>query len=422
VSLVDRKISEPRQAELSSRFASIRKFTERICEGITAEDSVIQSMPDVSPTRWHLAHITWLFETFVLAREKSYRPFNQQYAYLFNSYYNTIGKQFPRTQRGLLSRPGLSEVREYRRHVDQRVSALISDHAVDDRLLSIIEVGLQHEQQHQELILTDIKHVLSVNPLFPALQSLELPRATSSATESWHAFGEGLFEFGHSGAGFAFDNELPRHRHFIHGFELRDTPVNCGEFLEFMSSGGYEKPEFWLADGWTTVCEQNWRSPLYWIKQNGEWFEFSLAGLVPLDAGRPVCHVSYFEADAFARWAGYRLPTEFEWETAAGDLPLSGSFSDRLLENRLPIHPQTNESQNLYGNIWQWTSSQYSAYPGYKVPGGAIGEYNGKFMCNQFVLRGGSCATSQSHIRRTYRNFFPAESRWQFSGFRLARS
>jgi ergothioneine biosynthesis protein EgtB len=384
-------------------------------------------MPDVSPTRWHLAHTTWFFETFLLGRQAGYRAFDPSYEYLFNSYYNTVGKQFPRPQRGLLSRPGLDETWEYRRFVDQNMADLLAgDDADDQDLRRIVELGLQHEQQHQELILTDIKHVLSCNPLFPAYRAATEPTAERAVAIEWLDFDEGLYRIGHEGDRFAFDNEAPCHRVFLESFQLASHPVTNGEYREFIDDGGYRRPELWLSLGWQTVCDHHWQAPLYWTARDDGWRQFTLAGLSDLQDDEPVCHVSYFEADAYARWAGARLPTEAEWEVAAADLPIEGNFVDTLWSSEAAIQPGalTTEGQPLqrmFGDVWEWTASPYTPYPRYQAPAGALGEYNGKFMCNQYVLRGGSCATSRSHIRRTYRNFFPPEARWQFSGLRLAR-
>jgi ergothioneine biosynthesis protein EgtB len=324
-----------------------------------------------------------------------------------------------------LSRPSLAEILSYRAHVDEWMLALLDGDPSAEQL-TLIEIGLNHEQQHQELMLTDIKHVLSINPLFPTYRVDPLdsgePGPLSSGEQT---FGESIYEVGHAGNGFAFDNELPRHRVYLGGFSLKTRLVTNGEYLEFMRDGGYARPELWLSLGWSFVVENQWQAPLYWHERDGEWFHFTLSGLKPVGGNHPVCHVSYFEADAFARWAELRLPTEFEWEAATVQQPLSGHFADGLLEAGQAIHPSpvrtSNPIDHLYGNAWEWTASQYMGYPGYKPPLGAIGEYNGKFMCNQFVLRGGSCATPSGHIRPSYRNFFPPETRWQFSGIRLAR-
>ncbi len=405
------------------RFLGIRKFSEELCETLEPEDCVIQSMPDVSPTRWHLAHTTWFFETFILSKSAEYQPYDSKFTYLFNSYYNAIGDQFPRPQRGLLSRPTVSDIFKYRGFVDEQMERLIADTGADELapLLPIMEVGLHHEQQHQELMLTDIKHVLSCNPLYPAYRETALGESADIPDLDWIDFEEGLQQIGYDGEGFCFDNESPRHRTYVEPYSLATRPVTNGEYLDFVSDGGYERPELWLSEGWNTVREGGWKSPLYWIAQNGKWWQFTLTGLVPLQLAEPVCHVSYYEADAFARWAGARLPTEAEWEIAAVEMPMEGNFVERRAFHPQPVaDPQATDLIQLYGDVWEWTSSQYSPYPGYAPASGALGEYNGKFMCNQFVLRGGSCATSQSHIRPTYRNFFPPSARWQFTGIRLA--
>jgi ergothioneine biosynthesis protein EgtB len=417
--------TEPESAAacLIGQYQAIRTFTERICEPLSPEDCAIQSMSDVSPTRWHLAHTTWFFETFVLSSLPGYQVFHPQYNYLFNSYYNAVGPQFPRPRRGLLSRPGLQEVYQYRRHVDEHMLRLLEGRSLGPHLLNVVELGLHHEQQHQELIFTDIKHVLSCNPLFPAYREGEIPGGGQVSPTGWIDIDEGIHWIGHEGDRFAYDNESPRHRVFLEASQLADRLVTCGEYLQFIEDGGYRRPEHWLSQGWALSREQGWEAPLHWVRQDGSWHVFTLAGLKPLDPAQPVCHLSYFEAEAYATWAGVRLPTESEWEVADKGRQIRGVFADRLLNEGQPIHPHpefVGEIQ-LPGNVWQWTASPYAAYPGYRPSEGALGEYNGKFMCNQFVLRGGSCATSQSHIRSTYRNFFPPDARWQFSGIRLAR-
>jgi ergothioneine biosynthesis protein EgtB len=385
-------------------------------------------MPDVSPTRWHLAHTTWFFETFVLSGQPGYAPYDGRFGYLFNSYYNAVGEQFPRDRRGLLSRPSFSEIMAYREYVDRHVISLLTDdYNVPGSLAPIIELGLQHEQQHQELILTDIKHVFSCSPLWPAYRDGQCSSSTACEADAWLDFEEGLYWIGHQGDGFSYDNETPRHRVFLEAFQLASHPVTCGQYMEFIDDGGYQRPELWLSEGWHIVREHDWEAPLYWVRQDDRWHEFTLAGLKGVDAGRPVCHISYFEADAFARWLGLRLPTEAEWEVAANQVSLIGNFADSLLESGSVIHPAAASATSdvpsrMFGDVWEWTASQYVAYPGYRPADGALGEYNGKFMCNQFVLRGGSCATSSDHIRRSYRNFFPPHARWQFSGLRLGRT
>jgi ergothioneine biosynthesis protein EgtB len=415
------------KGSLRERYARIRRFSETLCETLTPEDCCLQTMDDVSPLRWHLAHTTWFFETFLLQPLKDYEPVDPNYEYLFNSYYNAVGDQFPRPQRGTQSRPRLTEIYEYRRMIDSRLLEWMQSGELSARQASILELGLHHEQQHQELMLTDIKHVFASNPVLPVFREgdwMKSPREIDH--NSWTRFDEGLYEIGYAGDGFAYDNESPRHRTFLEDYELRNTTVTNGEFLEFIEAGGYQEPEHWLSLGWQTVQEQKWQAPLYWKQQDGEWFEFTLGGLKPVDPGRPVCHVSYFEADAFCRWAGWRLPTEAEWEVAAESLSLAGTYADDLLKDNRVIHPvavsETAESlRQMFGNLWEWTASPYAAYPGYRPEPGALGEYNGKFMCNQYVLRGGSVATSSDHIRATYRNFFPPAARWQFMGFRPAR-
>jgi ergothioneine biosynthesis protein EgtB len=415
--------------ELHRRFAAVRAFTHALCEPLSPEDCCLQSMTSASPVRWHLAHTSWFFETFLLKADPAYRAFDEHYEVLFNSYYNSVGEQFPRAQRGLLSRPSLAEVYAYRRHVDEAVEKWFTSGRLDDDATrrTIVEWGIQHEQQHQELILTDLKHLLSLNPLLPIYRPAEASdNEAAEPTSRWLHFDEGLYQIGHAGAGFAYDNELPRHRVFLDSFQLASRPVTSSGFLEFLDDGGYRRPELWLSDGWRFVQDHHRGWPFYWRQRGGAWHEFTLAGLRPLDLAAPVSHVSYFEADAYARWAGARLPTEAEWEVAASGLEPAGHFVDALLAEKAAIHPRAAAAAGrgpwqMFGDVWEWTASQYVAYPGYAPPTGALGEYNGKFMCNQFVLRGGSCATHSSHIRATYRNFFPPEAQWQFTGLRLAK-
>lgn len=408
---------------LRSSFQSVRHFSERLAAPLSPEDCMIQSMDDASPTRWHLAHTTWFFETFILAELPDYEVFNPQFNYLFNSYYNTIGQQFPRGKRGLVSRPSLSEILDYRQHVNAELRKRLEEGDFAERFARLVQIGIQHEQQHQELILTDIKHVLSCNPLWPKYQELPLDDFRSSDQQSSYMIDEGLYEVGHAGEGFAFDNESPRHRTFLHSCKVDAALVTCAEYLEFMEDGGYQRPEFWLSLGWAEVNQQQWEHPLYWEKNNDSWMQFTLAGLVPLQLDAPVVHVSLFEADAYARWKGMRLPTEFEWEVASGMTAIAKDepFVDYLVDSQRAIHP-TRSPDGMCGGVWQWASNNYLGYPGYQPPPGAVGEYNGKFMCNQYVLRGGSVATHSSHIRPTYRNFFPPNTRWQFSGIRLAEA
>lgn len=408
------------------QYQRVRHFSEHLCEPLVPEDYVIQSMPDVSPTKWHLAHVSWFFETFLLAPAvPGYTSLHPQYAYLFNSYYNTIGERHCRPKRGLISRPTVAEAYEYRHYVDGHVLDLLEK--LDERRLAelapIITLGLHHEQQHQELMVTDLKHVLSCNPLYPVYRERVGTNASQVPAMEWISYPEGIAWIGHEGEGFSFDNEGPRHRQFVQSFQLASRVVTNGEYLEFMKDGGYTNPLLWLSEGWSTVRAEEWQAPLYWEQRDGQWYTMTLSGLREIDKAEPVCHVSYFEADAFARWAGARLPTEAEWEVAANDVPMEGNFVENEVYHPTPLSTAATKGKpaQMYGDVWEWTQSSYSPYPGFRPSAGAIGEYNGKFMCNQYVLRGGSCATSRSHIRSTYRNFFPANAQWQFMGIRLAR-
>lgn len=422
--------ASPRSAQSSLRthfieeYQKVRRFSEYLCEPLATEDYVIQSMPDVSPTKWHLAHVSWFFETFLLFPAiPDYQSLHPQYAYLFNSYYNTIGERHCRPKRGLISRPTVAETYRYRKYVDEQVLELLTK-IDEERLMQfapIITLGFHHEQQHQELLLTDIKHVLSCNPLYP-IYRVHPPLSASTVPElEWISFPEGIYLIGHEGEGFAYDNEGPRHREFLQPFQLASRLVTNGEYLEFIEDGGYQNPLLWLSEGWSTVQAEEWQAPLYWEKRDGQWEVMTLSGLRPVDKTEPVCHVSYYEADAYARWADARLPTEAEWEVAARSIPIEGNFVDDGLYHPAPAKATSGKLTQMYGDVWEWTQSSYSPYPNFKPGAGAIGEYNGKFMCNQYVLRGGSCATSLSHIRPTYRNFFPANAQWQFMGLRLAK-
>jgi ergothioneine biosynthesis protein EgtB len=408
---------------LPAAYTDVRATTERLAEPLSPEDQTVQSMPDVSPTKWHRAHTTWFFETFLLSPNvPSYPLYDDAYPYIFNSYYEALGDRHPRNHRGQLSRPGVEQIRRYRNAVDDAMGSLLQS-SLGPGVPELVTLGLHHEQQHQELILMDIKHVLSCNPLRPtylADPSSDPVVSTTVPKAEWIEHDGGVAEVGHSGDGFGFDNEFPRHGTYHTPFALADRPVTCGEWLSFMEAGGYQRPEFWLSDGWTTVMTQGWDSPLYWFRDPDDperWLQFTLAGPRPLNLDEPVCHVSYYEADAYAHWTGMRLPTEEEWETVAA----ARADGDNFLGDRAP-HPRPAVANTaLLGDVWEWTSSSYTPYPGFRAAPGAVGEYNGKFMVSQYVLRGGCCATPPGHTRITYRNFFPPGARWAFSGVRLAR-
>jgi ergothioneine biosynthesis protein EgtB len=408
--------------DLTTRYRAIRALSERLRAPLSAEDCQVQSMDDASPTKWHLAHTSWFFETFVVAPgSTSYRPFNPEFRVLFNSYYQQVGRQHPRPQRGLLTRPSLDEVLAYRAHVDQHVLELLAEaNGRREPLAALIELGLHHEQQHQELMLTDAKHLLGGSPLRPAYRDVPPAKSAGASELGWRSHGGGACEIGHNGRGFSFDNETPRHETVVAPFALATRLITNAEFLAFIEDSAYEQPALWLSDGWTAVRARGWQAPLYWERRDNAWFEFTLNGLRPLGMNDPVCHVSFYEADAFATWAGVRLPTEAEWEVAATPARVRGNLLDSGLLHPAPASAD-NGIRQLYGDTWEWTRSAYAPYPGYRPLAGALGEYNGKFMCNQIVLRGGSCATPASHIRASYRNFFPPDARWQFSGIRLAK-
>jgi ergothioneine biosynthesis protein EgtB len=407
-------------AGLAARYRSVRARTEALARPLGAEDLTVQSMPDASPGKWHLAHTTWFFETFLLgAHEPGWRPVDARYGYLFNSYYEAVGARHPRPQRGLLTRPSLAEVQAYRAAVDERVARLLERGLAPDAA-AILELGLHHEQQHQELFLTDLQHAFSCNPLRPAYAAPLPPAGRAAPPLAYVEYGGGLHALGHAGSGFAFDNEGPRHRVFVEPFALASRPVTAGEYLDFVADGGYRRPELWLSDGWAAVQANGWSAPLYW-EGEGEAL-FTLHGLRALAREEPVVHVSYYEADAYARWARARLPTEQEWEIAAVGAPVDGTFADggRFHPAVAPPGDAGGRPVQLLGDVWEWTASAYAPYPRYRPAAGALGEYNGKFMSGQMVLRGGSCATPAGHVRPTYRNFFPPAARWQFSGIRLA--
>lgn len=418
---------ERAKVNISFEFRQVRERTEALCENLSAEDCNLQAMPDTSPLKWHLAHTTWFFETFILKPfSQQYRVFDASFQILFNSYYNGIGKQHPRPQRHLLSRPGLPEVMDYRGHVNREMIALLegSQHPQQGEIIRRLELGLNHEQQHQELMLTDLKFNFAANPLAPCYRHDRLPE-TVPADSGFEFYAGGLVEIGQTeDEGFGFDNERPYHKAWLEPFALARGLVTNGDYKAFIADGGYRRPELWLSDGWATVQAENWTQPLYWDLEADEASVFTLHGRQPLRDDHPVCHLSYFEADAYARWKGARLPTEEEWEHAARLSIGSGSLADAGAR-RAALQPVGSEPrkglQDLFGQVWQWTSSAYRAYPRYQPAPGALGEYNGKFMCNQFVLRGSSCATAAGHSRSSYRNFFYAPDRWQFTGLRLAR-
>jgi len=410
---------------MPSGYRRVRIATEQLAAPLSAEDCAIQSMPDASPVKWHLAHTSWFFETFVLKPHlPGYRLFHPSFRVLFNSYYNGIGDKHPRRRRGLLSRPSLEEVHAYRLHIDAAMAELMDRRTLPSTISALIELGLNHEQQHQELIFTDVLHLLSCNPLKPAYEpsigAADAPIADASP-QTWIEFGEGIVDIGHEGSQFAFDNESPRHRQYLNGFSLASREVTNGEYLAFIDDAGYRRPELWLSEGWDWLAANSIDAPLYWQRDGRGWLKFGLHGLRPVEASAPVCHVSLFEADAYARWAGARLPSEGEWEVAASGRPVEGNFIESGSLEPTAANAATATLSQLFGDVWEWTRSAYAPYPGYRPATGAIGEYNGKFMCNQYVLRGGSCVSPASHLRATYRNFFPAAARWQFTGIRLAR-
>jgi ergothioneine biosynthesis protein EgtB len=410
--------------EVLAQYLAVRRETELLCEPLAIEDYGIQAMPDVSPPKWHLAHTSWFFETFVLQPYlPGYQVFHPRFGYLFNSYYQTVGSFFPRPQRGLLSRPTVEEVYRYRAHVDAAMAKLaaVADASRRDRIIFRTVLGLHHEQQHQELLLTDIKYNFVFNPLRPAYRPAPEPVDKPPALLQWLAYDGGLREIGFSGTGFAYDNETPRHKVYLENFRLASRLVTNGEFLAFIEDGGYRRADLWLSDGWIAVQQRGWQAPLYWENNDGEWWIMTLAGLRRLNQSEPVCHVSFYEADAYARWCGKRLPTEAEWEVAAQNLEPRGNLREAgLLHPAAAVPGARHEPVQLFGDVWEWTQSPYRPYPGFRPLEGSLGEYNGKFMCNQLVLRGGSCVTPQSHIAATYRNFFYPADRWQFMGIRLA--
>ncbi len=407
-------------------YRGMRARTEALAAPLSAEDQTVQSMADASPTKWHRAHTSWFFEHFLLQPfVQAYRAFDPAYGYLFNSYYEGAGARHPRPERGLLSRPGIGEIARYRAHIDAGLEALITscDEARWTEIAPLLELGINHEEQHQELILMDIKHLLALNPLDPVYTKPAPSMHRVSPQVEFCEFGEGLREIGHGGGGFAFDNEGPRHKVWLDAYRLASRLATNGEYLAFIEDGGYRRPELWLSEGWSTVRQASWEAPLYWRCDDGAWTIFTLFGRRPIDRDEPVCHVSYYEADAFARWSGKRLPTEAEWETAAAEseVPLDGNLMDRGRFHPEPAGTAAGGTlQQMIGDVWEWTASAYAAYPGFRPLAGTVGEYNGKFMSNQMVLRGGAAVTPAGHVRLSYRNFFPPGSRWAFGGVRLA--
>ncbi len=404
----------PPSPALQDRFRQVRRHSEVLAEPLSAEDAAAQSMADASPVKWHLAHTSWFFSTFLPLQGEA-----PDWAPLFNSYYETVGQPYPRPRRGLLTRPGLAEILAWRHAVSTAVAALI-ERGLDDRGTALLELGIAHEEQHQELILTDLLHLFACNPLAPVYRPLPPAESRPAPPLSWFEYEGGLAQIGHAGPGFAFDNEEPRHLVHLAPWRLGSRLVTNGEYLDFIGDGGYRRPELWLSDGWATVRNEAWQAPLYWRWQDGLPLAMTLGGLRAVDPAAPVAHVSYYEADAYARWAGKRLPAEAEWERAAAALPAIGNDQGSGALRPLPAEPAAGHPAQLFGDLWEWTASPYSAYPGYRPSAGALGEYNGKFMVNQMVLRGGSCASPPGHLRASYRNFFPPAARWQFSGIRLA--
>ena len=412
------------RSKLVEYYNTVRGLSEKLCKPLEAEDYVIQTMPDVSPTKWHLGHTSWFFEAFVLGKANpNYKSIHPLYTYLFNSYYIQVGERWLRPNRGLLSRPTVKDIFEYRKFVNENVLEFIekADEKIYNEFAPVIEIGMNHEQQHQELLLTDIKHVLSINPLNPLYSTREIKIQNEFPKMKWMNFDGGIFEIGNEGKEFCYDNETPQHKELLNPFRLANRLVTNGEFIEFIEDGGYENAPLWLSDGWAIIENEKWKAPFYWEKKDGEWWNFTLNGFRKVNPAEPVTHISYYEADAFATWRDLRLPTEAEWEVASRKYKYEGNFVDEEIYHPTSLKNEKDGLNQMYGDVWEWTRSPYSPYPGYKPLPGALGEYNGKFMSNQMVLRGGSCATSQTHIRSTYRNFFPPHSRWQFMGLRLAK-
>lgn len=408
------------------RYQEIRQWSVQLCAPLSAEDYVVQPIGDVSPPKWHLGHTTWFFENFILREHlDDYQLFDERLNWFFNSYYESQGPRILRTSRGNMTRPSTATILAYREYVDGNLTNLLEQYQekLPKKLAQLLEIGLQHEQQHQELLMTDIKYILGTNPLYPAYQQSEEPTKNQRFPEGWINIEAGLYQIGHDGDGFCWDNELSRHQVYLDRFALAKRLVTNGDYLAFMQDKAYERFELWQMEGIEWARQLDIKAPLYWYEQDGAWFHYTLNGLQPIDLAAPVTHISFFEADAYARWAGHRLPTEQEWEVVCQqqhpEIPTNANFVED--KNWHPIAPTSDEDDQLLGNVWEWTNSAYLPYPRYPRPEGALGEYNGKFMINQMVLRGGSCATPHSHIRATYRNFFQTDKRWQFTGIRLAK-
>ncbi|WP_260412212.1 ergothioneine biosynthesis protein EgtB [Alkalihalobacillus sp. TS-13] len=417
-------ITEQKSSLLLKSYQQIRAFSDQLTAPLEPEDFVVQSIPDVSPPKWHLAHTTWFFETFILIPyHPKYNRFNETFDYLFNSYYETHGKPYPRHARGLLSRPSVKEIIQYRQHVDESMLNFLENCNENklEEIAPILEIGLHHEQQHQELLITDIKYNFSINPLKPLYHVKRNESGSSLPDMEWITFQEGIVETGYSDEGFSFDNERPSHKSWLDAYAIANRPVTNGEYLDFIEDCGYQEPAFWLSEGWAKLKDDHWESPLYWENIDGNWYTFTLSGMKEVELDAPVTHISFYEADAFARWSGNRLPTETEWEHAMKNIEISGNFADNEMFHPNSDYHSDNKMYKVFGDVWEWTSSPYTLYPGSKPLEGTLGEYNAKFMCNQMVLRGGSCATHSTHVRHSYRNFFHPDKRWQYSGIRLAR-
>lgn len=410
--------------ELLTRYLEIRRMTEEVCEPLQPEDFVVQPVVDVSPPKWHLAHTTWFFENFILKEHlKDYKVFDKDYHFLFNSYYETEGDRWVRSERGSLTRPWVNEIMAYRNYVDEHMKHFLSQEVMNEDIVSVLMIGIHHEQQHQELLVYDIKHILGINPLFPAYRAFGRDQSKPVLDDRYLKVNEGIYDIGYDGTDFHFDNEEGQHKVFLHGYQILDRLVTAGEFMEFIEAGGYEDHSYWLMEGFEWAKKETIKAPFYWFKEDGVWKHYTLAGFEEVNPDEPITHINFYEADAFAKWKGKRLPTEFEWEVACKqyqpEIPASANFLDK---RNFRTMPRDGDDYQFFGDVWEWTNSAYQPYPFYKKVEGALGEYNGKFMVNQMVLRGGSFATMKNHIRHTYRNFFHPHLRWQFTGLRLAET